>query len=127
MAAAESFIVERRARPRLRISSAARLRPNDWSATQVDMLDISEHGFRASGEILFRIGLYVSLQVPGIGWVEAQIVWQHLDQFGARFVMPIDLAHCGWTERVGPPARASMLGRQLAGRVLRDEPRAEAG
>ena len=88
----DSFIVERRGRPRLGVSAPARLRPNDWSTTQVDMIDISEAGFRAAGDVCFRIGAYVSLQVPGIGWVEGLIVWQHLGQFGARFVLPISLA-----------------------------------
>ena len=126
MEAFDSFIVERRGRPRHRIASAARLRPNDWSAAEVDMLDISENGFRAAGELLLRSGGYVSLQVPGIGWVEAQIVWQHLGQFGARFVLPIDLAHCGWTERAGPTL-PNDLTRQLASRVMADPQRAEAG
>ena len=94
----EDFVVERRRRPRRPVANAARLRPNDWSATQVDMVDISEDGFRAAGEVLFRIGHYASLQVPGIGWVEAQIVWQARGQFGARFVTSIDLTRCAWTQ-----------------------------
>ena len=119
----DSFIVDRRNRRRIPIANPTRLRPNEWSTTQVDVVDISEDGFRAAGELLFRIGAYVSLQVPGIGWVEALIVWQHLGEFGARFVMPIDLGHCAWTASGVEPAEP--LGRQLASRVLIDEPRAE--
>jgi hypothetical protein len=124
----DSFIVERRGRPRLAVISPARLRPNDWSTAQVDMLDISEDGFRAAGELLFRIGAYVSLQVPGIGWLDALIVWTHPGQFGARFLVPIDLAHCGWTaERAGKGSAPAALGRQLASRVLLDDQRPELG
>lgn len=118
----DSFVVERRARPRHPVASPARLRPNDWSAAQVDMLDISEAGFRAAGELLFRIGAYVSLQIPGIGWVDALIVWTHPGQFGARFVAPIDLSHCGWTGQGEPVGSVpAELERQLASRVLHDE------
>ena len=39
MEALNSFIVERRGRPRLAIACPARLRPNDWSTAQVEMLD----------------------------------------------------------------------------------------
>jgi hypothetical protein len=123
----DSFIVERRGRERLHVAAPARLRPNDWSTTQVDMIDISEAGFRASGEVCFRIGAYVSLQVPGIGWVEGLIVWQHLGQFGARFIVPIDLGHCAWTASPAAAADdAAALERQLASRVLRDEQRSDA-
>jgi hypothetical protein len=122
----ESFIVDRRARPRLGVGSPARLRPNDWSTAQVDVIDISEAGFRAAGELLFRIGAYVSLQVPGIGWVEALIVWQHLGQFGARFVVPIDLAFCAWTAGADRPDSPAALERQLASRILLDEKRSDA-
>jgi hypothetical protein len=126
MNAEESFVVERRRRPRRQVESPTRLRPNDWSTTQVDVLDISEEGFRAGGEVSFRIGAYVSLQIPGIGWVEGLIVWQHLNQFGARFIMPVDLSHCAWTaaELAGEEEE---LTRQLASRVLLDERRSEAG
>jgi hypothetical protein len=110
----ESFVVERRRAPRLPVASAARLRPNDWSTAQVDMVDISHEGFRAAGELLFRIGSYVSLQIPGIGWVEALIVWTHPGQFGARFVFPIDLACCSWTSHAGKDP----LARQLAAHAM---------
>ena len=124
----DSFIVERRGRPRLGVSAPARLRPNDWSTTQVDMIDISEAGFRAAGDVCFRIGAYVSLQVPGIGWVEGLIVWQHLGQFGARFVLPINLAHCAWTAALpAVPDAPAELERQLASRVLLDDRRPDLG
>jgi hypothetical protein len=113
--ALNSFIVERRGRPRLAIACPARLRPNDWSTAQVEMLDISEEGFRAAGELLFRIGAYVSLQIAGIGWVDALIVWTHPGQFGARFLIPIDLTHCGWTaELEGRPCPAAFAGQEEA-------------
>ena len=124
----DSFIVERRQRPRIVVESAARLRPNDWSTTQVDMVDISAEGFRATGEISFRIGAFLSLQVPGIGWVEATIVWQNLGHFGAKFIFPIDLAHCAWTSAPEAPCdHSAALGRQLASRVMIDEPRPDVG
>jgi hypothetical protein len=126
MDAEESFVIERRRRPRRAVASPTRLRPNDWSTTQVDVVDISEDGFRGDGEVSFRIGAFVSLQIPGIGWVEGTIVWQHLNQFGARFVIPVDLGHCAWTSTEASRDDAA-LGRQLASRVMLDERRSKAG
>jgi hypothetical protein len=44
-----------------------------------------------------RIGSYVSLDIPGIGEVKAQIRWQLGRQMGGMFLDPISLASCEWT------------------------------
>jgi hypothetical protein len=73
------------------------MRPNDWSSVEVGMLDLSEDGFRARCEIRLRAGSGVSIEVPGVGSVEAQVEWQRGGEFGARFYQPIDLSACAWT------------------------------
>jgi hypothetical protein len=118
MNADDGFVIERRRSPRLKVTSAARIRPNNWSTTQVDILDVSEHGFRASGEVSFRIGSLVSLRIPGLGWVDARIVWQHLQQFGARFDVPIDLGECAW---IIEARRGAPSGRQVPRLTMPDE------
>ena len=44
-----------------------------------------------------RIGSYVSLDIPGIGPVEAQVRWQIGVKMGGMFLDPISLGRCEWT------------------------------
>ncbi len=103
---------ERRSQ-RVSLDEAARLRPNDWSSLEVRMLDISESGFRASCDARLQCGGLVTLDVQGIGSVEAQVEWQRGDTFGARFILPIDIAKCSWT----PAERESVLAQLLIDRA----------
>ena len=79
------------------LSASARLRPNAWSSVEVAMLDLSELGFRAGCEATLPAGSTVSLEVPGLGVVDAQVEWRRGEEFGARFYSPIDLEACGWS------------------------------
>ena len=103
---------ERGAR-RVSVDEATRLRPNDWSSLEVRMIDISESGFRARCEAKLQRGGLVTLDVQGIGSVEAQVEWQRGDTFGARFIVPIDIARCSWT----PKERESVLAQLLIDRA----------
>lgn len=99
---------------RLQLDTEARLRPNDWSSLQVKMLDLSASGFRAECEARVQPGGSVSLDVPGIGAVEAQVEWQRGSQFGARFFAPIELRRCQWTFRERHQALARLLVERAA-------------
>ena len=79
------------------LEESARLRPNGWSSLEVELIDISEHGFRARCEARVCPGSGVTLDVAGIGPVDAQVEWQRDGELGARFVTPIDLDRCAWT------------------------------
>ncbi|HEX8064277.1 MAG TPA: PilZ domain-containing protein [Allosphingosinicella sp.] len=98
---------------RLPLDAEARLRPNSWSSLQIRMLDLSASGFRAECEARVARGSSVSLDIPGIGAVEAQVEWQRDGQFGARFFAPIELADCQWAF----PERHQMLARLLVERA----------
>ncbi|HEX8514205.1 MAG TPA: PilZ domain-containing protein [Allosphingosinicella sp.] len=98
---------------RLPVDAETRLRPNSWSSLQIRMLDLSASGFRAECEAKVTRGGSVSLDVPGIGSVDAQVEWQRGDQFGARFFAPIELRRCQWTF----PDRHSTLARLLVERA----------
>jgi hypothetical protein len=103
------------------LDEAARLRPNSWSAMEVRMTDISECGFRAGCEARLPVGGCVSLDVPGIGTVDAQVEWQRGDEFGARFLAPLPLDRCRWTLGDGDAPLASLLfQRAAAHKVGRD-------
>ena len=99
---------------RLRLDAETRLRPNSWSSLQVRMLDLSASGFRAQCEARLQPGGSVSLDVPGIGAVEAQVEWQRGDQFGARFFAPIEIKSCRWTFRERHQALARLLVERAA-------------
>jgi hypothetical protein len=81
---------------RVMLDEAARLQPNNWSSVEIRMVDLSELGFRATCEARLHSGAGVSLEVPGLGSVDAQVEWQRNGEFGARFYRPIDLAACDW-------------------------------
>jgi len=103
---------ERRAK-RVTLDAATRLRPNDWSSLEVRMIDLSSFGFRAKCDARLQRGSCVSLDIPGLGSVEAQVEWQRGDMFGARFFQPIDLGSCTWT----PSERESILAQLLIERA----------
>jgi hypothetical protein len=99
---------------RLSVDAETRLRPNSWSSLQVKMLDLSASGFRAECEARVKPGGSVSLDVPGIGAVDAQVEWQRGGQFGARFFAPIELNSCQWTFRERQPTLARLLVERAA-------------
>jgi hypothetical protein len=98
----ESCREDRRKHQRHRLEAQTRLRPNEWSTIQVGVVDISSHGFRARCDANLKIGGYVTLEVHGVGLVDARIVWRSRDQFGAQFAQPIDLEHCAWMAGATP-------------------------
>jgi hypothetical protein len=99
---------------RLPLDAEARLRPNNWSSLQIRMLDLSSSGFRAQCDARVQRGGCVSLDIPGIGAVEAQVEWQRADQFGARFFVPIEVQACQWTFRERHQTLARLLVQRAA-------------
>ncbi|HEY0043422.1 MAG TPA: PilZ domain-containing protein [Allosphingosinicella sp.] len=123
-----AMVAERRNVPRTEVRAPARLRPNDWSSLEVEVVDFSPQGFRAACDAILKIKSYVTLDVPGFGAVPAQVVWCREGGFGARFLQPIDPRLCGWT-RTGEdplaweeaaPEEAKEVARLLAVRVRRE-------
>jgi hypothetical protein len=115
---------------RLPVEAEARLRPNSWSSVSADILDLSSGGFRARCPARVQPGSCVTLEIPGIGEVEAQVEWRRGDQFGARFILPIDLDRCAWAledrhQRLArllvQRAAARKAGRDGAERQIRSE------
>lgn len=118
-----AFRHDRRQSPRTELSRSARLRLNEWSRLTIEVANISRDGFNAQADILPKSDAYVTLEVPGIGWVEARVMWLSSDGFGAKFLRPIDLNLCAWTvdnpvEIDGPAAdEIAQVARLLASRV----------
>ena len=66
-------------------------------AIQVKVRDVSTSGFMAECSVPVAIGSHVSLEVPGIGAVRAQVRWQIGTRMGGMFLDPISLDECEWT------------------------------
>jgi hypothetical protein len=117
--------LERRAE-RLALDESARLKPNSWSSLEIRMLDLSALGFRASCEARLQPGGAVTLDVPGLGPMEAQVEWQRGNEFGARFFAEIDLDRCDWNlvER-SPPLAQLLVQRAQAHSVGRGKAEAQ--
>jgi hypothetical protein len=94
---------------RLALDEAARLRPNSWSSTEVRVVNLSASGFRAECEARVAVGSWVSLDMPGLGSVDAQVEWQRRNLFGAKFLQPISLDRCGWAPLARKPVLAQLL------------------
>jgi hypothetical protein len=109
MAARTAPADQGRGTERRQVSAETRLRPNSWSSVAATMVDLSERGFRATCEARLQPGAGVSLDIPGIGSVDAQVEWQRNGEFGARFFQPLDLGRCRWTLDERHNALASLL------------------
>ena len=82
---------------RLAVAGKARLAPDDRYNVEVKVQNVSSAGFMAECAEPVRIGSYVSLDIPGIGPVEAQVRWQIGLKMGGMFLDPISLSRCEWT------------------------------
>jgi hypothetical protein len=75
---------------------------------EVTVCDVSQCGFMAECGDPVQIGSYVSLDVPGIGTVRAQVRWQLGGKMGGMFLDPISLNRCEWTAvKADPPLQAA--------------------
>jgi hypothetical protein len=91
-----AYYKQRRA-ARRRVEGAAQLSQSGLYEVEVTIRDVSTSGFMAECPAPVRIGSHVSLEVPGIGPVRAQVRWQIGGRMGGMFLDPISLARCEWT------------------------------
>jgi hypothetical protein len=84
------------------------LRHENWYSVEVTVCDVSQCGFMAECDDAVQIGSYVTLDVPGIGAVKAQVRWQLGGRMGGMFLDPISLNRCEWTAvKANPPLQAA--------------------
>ena len=95
------------------VDEPARLHPNAWSSLEVRLIDFSETGFRAECEARVKKFDEVTLEVPGIGSVQAYVAWTRGQEFGAKFVQPIALDRA----ELAPAGEQQMLARLLVQRA----------
>ena len=82
---------------RVAVDTTTNMRSQHWYRIEVKVRDVSTCGFMAECAAPVQIGSYVSLDVPGIGPVQAQVRWQLGVEMGGMFLDPISLARCEWT------------------------------
>lgn len=82
---------------RLAVTSSTKLTQQNWCAVEVALCDMSSTGFMAECENNVAIGSYVTLEIPGLGLVRAQVRWQLGDRMGGMFLHPIRLNRCEWS------------------------------
>jgi hypothetical protein len=92
---------------RIEICEATRMRPNEWSSVEVYIADVSAFGFKARCEARLIRGSMISIDLPGIGAVDAQIRWHRGDYIGACFIERIDIARLAWRAGGGAGAIAA--------------------
>jgi hypothetical protein len=63
---------------------------------EVKVRDVSARGFMAECVESVEIGSHVSLEIPGVGSVRAQVRWQIGARMGGMFLDPISLDECEW-------------------------------
>jgi len=64
---------------------------------EVNVRNVSACGFMAECPTVVPIGSRVTLDVPGLGPVDAQVRWQTGSRMGGMFLDPIHLGRCEWT------------------------------
>lgn len=81
---------------RVTLQEVTSLRSTDRREMEVRVCDISTSGFMAECLSPVLIGSFVSLDLPGIGPVNAQVRWQVGGRMGGRFLDPVSLHRCEW-------------------------------
>ena len=88
---------------RLAVEQGSSMRSQQWYRIEVKVRNVSTCGFMAECAAPVPIGSYVTLDVPGIGAVQAQVRWQLGVTMGGMFLDPISLVRCEWTAIKSPP------------------------
>lgn len=89
---------------RNQVSTRTSLRHQNWYNVEVTICDVSTSGFMAECVEPVQIGSYVSLDIPGLGPVRAQVRWQLAGRMGGLFLDPISLNQCEWQAEKTEPA-----------------------
>ena len=86
---------------RVSLAKVTNLRGNGAEAVAITVCNLSTAGFMAECLRPVLIGSYVSLDLPGIGSVHAQVRWQLGGRLGAKFLDPVSLYQCEWMAAQG--------------------------
>lgn len=86
----DDFIELRRA-ARQDVSFRAEMRAGDAAGLKIHIVDISELGFRARCDNCPQSGS-IQVELPGLGFISARIVWSLGGRIGGEFARPLEPA-----------------------------------
>ena len=76
------------------VAIPSRLRYGAWETCEIEIENISFSGFRAICEQQLEAGSVVSVDLPNVGRVRAQIAWCANGRIGAAFNKVVDVRRC---------------------------------
>jgi hypothetical protein len=65
--------------------------PTQWRCEEVQLLEISSGGFRASASESIGVDALIKIEIPALGTKSARVKWSRGNVFGAEFLSPADL------------------------------------
>lgn len=86
---------------RVTVRAAGQLRQAGGEPVEIMVCDLSTAGFMAECLRPVLIGSFISLDLPGIGPVNAQVRWQVGGRMGGKFLDAVSIHRCDW---LTPPA-----------------------
>ena len=72
------------------VEMEAGLRELGATGKDVRVHNLSTHGFMAEADEYYQVGTYVWLNLPGVGAVNARIIWRDCFRYGCEFTTPLD-------------------------------------
>jgi hypothetical protein len=84
--------IDDRVETRLPVQLTALVVNDDIKPEPIQILNIARLGFLAKSAQLRETGEVIVIQIEPIGRCEAHVVWADSNQFGGRFIQPIDIA-----------------------------------
>ena len=88
--AADDRVEPRRREPRLGITAEISLRQLGNTAVEATLVNISSHGFMVESKAMITAGSRVWLTLPGVGRVNALVIWARNGRLGGEFAEPVD-------------------------------------
>ena len=79
----------------------ASMRELGATGAEVRVHNLSTHGFMAEADNLYPVGAYVWLKLPGVGGVNARIIWRDSFRYGCEFVTAIADVQCDAAIAIG--------------------------
>jgi len=80
----------RRSEPRTPVSADVPVRQLGQTAVEARLVNISSRGFMAETRAVIEPGARIWLTLPGLGRVNALVVWARNGRIGGEFAQPID-------------------------------------
>jgi hypothetical protein len=75
---------------RIPVDIDAAMRELGASGADVRVHNLSTHGFMAEADAIYPVRSYVWLRLPGVGPLNARIIWRDCFRYGCEFVTPLD-------------------------------------